>query len=95
MDDTLCFIPADESLIPTFVGTLRCFELIWGLCINSNESLLLSINIDDGLLHSCAAAMGCQIEKFPIKYLGAALSFKNTNSSQWDPLLAKFNFKIG
>lgn len=70
-DDTMCFLLANASVIPTFVRILRFFKLISGLQINYHGSYILGINIADSLLHSCATTLGYKIEKFLINYLGA------------------------
>lgn len=34
------------------------------------KSVLLEINVDDDYLHNLAAALGCEVGSWPIKYLG-------------------------
>jgi hypothetical protein len=53
---------------------LYLFEQMFGLKINFEKSELLLIGGDDNLVVTYVDAFNCQIETFPIKYLGVPIS---------------------
>lgn len=63
-NDTLCFLPVDELVLPNFIRILCCFELISGLSINYHKSSIIRVNASDTLLHSCARFIDCRVEHF-------------------------------
>ncbi|GKV37516.1 hypothetical protein SLEP1_g45542 [Rubroshorea leprosula] len=69
-DDTLLFGEATEENVWAMKGILRTFELVSGLKINFNKSLIIGIGVEEEWLDKMAWIMCCKKGNLPFKYLG-------------------------
>jgi hypothetical protein len=73
-DDTILCLKNDLEKARNVKLLLYLFEQMSGLKINFEKSELLLIGGDDNLVVTYVDAFNCQIETFPIKYLGVPIS---------------------
>lgn len=66
-DNTLCFLPAEESLIPSFICILRRFELVSSLRINYHKSALMGVHVPEKSISFNSNLMGCRVENSTLK----------------------------
>jgi hypothetical protein len=88
-DDTLIILRADPGAADRLKGILDNFANATGLVINFTKSTLVPMSVDDDLLASATAALGCSVEGFPQTYLGLPLSCDKHNIDAFTPLIAK------
>lgn len=91
-DDTLVFLDGTEEEAENLLLILQIFEAITGLSVNFKKSAVISIGADHKT-QNIAEIFKCKIEKFPLKYLGMAVSAKTGDGSIWDPVIEKFQQK--
>ena len=65
-------------------------ELMSGLKINFLKSEILCVGGDDELLTFYSDLFNCQIGHFPMKYLGAPVSFSSLRGVDWEFLEARY-----
>jgi hypothetical protein len=88
-DDTLIILRADPGAADRLKEILDNFANATGLVINFTKSTLVPMSVDDDLLASATAALGCSVEGFPQTYLGLPLSCDKLNIDAFTPLIAK------
>jgi hypothetical protein len=69
-DDTLLLRVKSWANIRALRAVLELFELMSGLKVNFNKSMLVGVNISDSWLHEVAFALRCRVGKVPFLYLG-------------------------
>nr|XP_025665300.1 uncharacterized protein LOC112763991 [Arachis hypogaea] len=72
-DDTILFCPCDFKTISNYRRVLLGFELLSGLRINYDKSVLIGLNVVDGETQKACEVLGCKEGYLSIKYLGVPL----------------------
>ncbi|GLT87928.1 hypothetical protein SLE2022_059790 [Rubroshorea leprosula] len=93
-DDTLLFGEATEENVWAMKGILRTFELVLGLKINFNKSLIIGIGVEEEWLDKMAWIMCCKKGNLPFKYLGIPIGGSCRKISFWKPLVEVFHKKL-
>ncbi|KAK1316376.1 hypothetical protein QJS10_CPA05g01895 [Acorus calamus] len=93
-DDTLVLCPAEESIVRGVRFICVVFEILSGLKINFAKSSILAINVDNRRMQRLADRFGCQIQAFPIRYLGLPLHWGKVPKRQWSPLINRFERRL-
>ncbi|GKV29990.1 hypothetical protein SLEP1_g38860 [Rubroshorea leprosula] len=93
-DDTVIMGKAEPSNIKAVKGILRWFELISGLKINFNKSVLYSCCVSDEWRRMTAANLNCKSGKFPFTYLGMPIGDSMCRRKPWIPVIDNFNKKL-
>ena len=93
-DDTILFCEAEWVEVVTIKRILRCFELISGLKINYNKSVIAGIGVDEELMQAFASLLNCTLLNLPLKYLGLPLGANPGRKSTWKPVLDRFKKKL-
>ncbi|XP_028113957.1 uncharacterized protein LOC114312000 [Camellia sinensis] len=88
-DDTILFCEADWGEIVNIKRILRCFEVLSGLRINFNKSVVCGVGIPEELGQDFASRLNCKFQKLPIKYLGLPLGASPSSSRTWLPVIEK------
>lgn len=60
-----------------------CFELMFGLKVDCEKSMLIGVGISDTLTMGFAKQLGCSPSKLPTKYLGVSLHDCNPEPVDW------------
>ncbi|GAU49175.1 hypothetical protein TSUD_133700 [Trifolium subterraneum] len=69
-DDTLLMGVKSWANVCAMRAVLVLFELMSGLKMNFNKSLLVGVNIPDSWLYETASSLGCKVGNIPFLYLG-------------------------
>lgn len=72
-DDTLLFLKADSKMLEYLKFLLLGFELLYGLKINFDKSVMVPLNLSDSLASSLAEQLCCSLSNLHITYLGVPL----------------------
>lgn len=86
-DDTILFLDASKENIKNTKMCLAIFEVIAGLSINLDKSLLAGIHVEQSHLLEMAGVMGCQFGDWPLKYLRMPLGGNPRVIAFWDPIV--------
>jgi hypothetical protein len=86
-DDVVLFIRPKENELIAVKEILRIFRGASGLRVNYIKTTATLIRGNDELEERVKEIMGCNIAKFPIKYLGLQLALRPLTRSEWQPLL--------
>lgn len=62
--------------------------------INYHKSEIISINIEEGLVHRISHIFGCPVRSFPIKYLGVLDHYEKLKREDVQPLVDKIIKKV-
>lgn len=73
-DDTVIFIPFDNSQITITKFIMYCFEEMAGMKINYHKSEVFTVGLEENETIRVAKMLNCPIGKFPMKYLGLPIS---------------------
>jgi len=68
-DDTLLLGHKSWANVRALRATLIMFELLSGLKVNFNKSLLVGLNISDSWLSEATSVFSCKVGKIPFLYL--------------------------
>lgn len=85
-DDTLIFCGAEQDQIRYLKLILIIFEIISGLHINFQKSVICPVNAVENV-QRLAETLGWNIGTFPTTYLGLPLGARYKNTSVWLELL--------
>jgi mannosylglycoprotein endo-beta-mannosidase len=88
-DDTIIFVDNDVVVARNLRWVLTYFEHVSGMKINYNKSELVPINLDQAEVDSFKNIMGCEVDQFPIKYLGIPLHYDKIRREDLQPLIDK------
>lgn len=88
-DDTIVFLKHDCEGALHMKFLLYLFEMIARLKINFNKSEIFMINDQGSWGQYYAEMFNCQVEVFPIKYLGVPVSPSRLKVGDWLPLIDK------
>lgn len=69
-DDTILFIKNDDHSIKGLKKVLLLFQVITGLSINFNKSMVYHVSNDKDCVARGTTILGCQLGLLPFKYLG-------------------------
>jgi mannosylglycoprotein endo-beta-mannosidase len=69
-DDTLLLGVKSWENVRALRAVLVLFELMLGLKVNFNKSMLVGVNISDSWLYKVASALRCKVGKIHFLYLG-------------------------
>jgi len=86
-DNTLLVGHKSWANVRALRATLVVFELMSGLKVNFNKSLLVGINICDSWLSEVASVLSCKVGKVPFLYLGLPIGGNPRRLSFWEPVL--------
>ncbi|XP_026399042.1 uncharacterized protein LOC113294884 [Papaver somniferum] len=92
-DDTIFFLNYSRDELHNWFSSLKCFELIAGLKINTSKRRIIPIG-DCQDLQAWAMELGCITDKLPFIYLGMPLGAKANSKAIWDPILNKFDVRL-
>eukprot|EP00268_Persea_americana_P000319 TRINITY_DN10118_c1_g1_i6.p1 TRINITY_DN10118_c1_g1~~TRINITY_DN10118_c1_g1_i6.p1 ORF type:complete len:139 (-),score=26.71 TRINITY_DN10118_c1_g1_i6:302-718(-) len=81
------FCDANSAEGGNLKSILKWFESLLGLKINYGKCELVGIRLEKSHLDSLAAAFGCNVGEFPVKYLGLLLCLIMPKKSLWDPVV--------
>ncbi|XP_020262542.1 uncharacterized protein LOC109838519 [Asparagus officinalis] len=93
-DDTLLFVKSTKNDISILKAILYIFEDISGLGINFSKSSLIYFGNLHNRGQTLAAAMNCNLDHLPIKYLGLPLKYGKLAKSDWQPMLDNMYRKL-
>ncbi|GKV07285.1 hypothetical protein SLEP1_g19080 [Rubroshorea leprosula] len=93
-DDTVIMGKAEPGNIKAVKGILRWFELISGLKINFNKSVLYSCCVSEEWRRMAAANLNCKSGEFPFTYLGMPIGDSMCRRKPWIPVIDNFNKKL-
>ncbi|GLU22472.1 hypothetical protein SLE2022_385450 [Rubroshorea leprosula] len=93
-DDTALICEASINSILAIKYALRWFEIMSGLRINFNKSVLIGINVDETWISMAASALNCKAGKTPFIYLGLPVGGNPHRHSFWKPVIEKFRSKL-
>lgn len=85
-DDVVLFLRPAASDIDITTGILELFGEASGLCTNIQKSSVTPIQCTEAELSAVQERLPCQINYFPVKYLGLSLTIKKLTKAQLQPL---------
>lgn len=93
-DDTILFLNATWETVRIAERCLEIFGLISGFKVNLNKSVLVGVNVDNGLLRKLASHMGYTMGSWPLNYLGMALGGNPRSIMHWDVVVERVSKKL-
>ncbi|KAL7195785.1 hypothetical protein ACSBR1_035923 [Camellia fascicularis] len=93
-DDTLMFCNPNWDEITNLKRILSCFELISGLKINYQKSVICGIGINREFTSQVAEFFNCKMKILPINYLGMPLGANPKRVSTWEPIIDKVKKRL-
>jgi len=93
-DDTLLIGQKTWANVRALRATLIMFEMLSGLKVNFNKSLLVGINIADSWLSEAASVLNCKVGKIPFVYLGLPIGGNSRRLSFWDPVVNRIKSRL-
>ncbi|GMP84262.1 hypothetical protein CsSME_00037854 [Camellia sinensis var. sinensis] len=88
------FYEADWEEVLCIKRLLRCFEVISGLKINYNKSMVIGVGVEEDLLNDFADALNCSKHALPFMFLGMPFGASPRLKSTWDPIVKKFKLRL-
>ncbi|XP_057505463.1 uncharacterized protein LOC130788740 [Actinidia eriantha] len=73
---------------------LRCFEVMSGLKINYNKSILWGVGVDRDCMKNFAYILKCEAKSLPIQYLGLSLGANPGPKPTWKPILDRIRARL-
>ncbi|CAI0460218.1 unnamed protein product [Linum tenue] len=92
-DDTLIFCDANHDQVLNILATLVMFQMVTGLRINLEKSVMYSVG-DVADPSYFAAIFGCKWSSESPKYLGYPLGAKPNDRSVWDGIVEKYQNRL-
>jgi hypothetical protein len=93
-DDTLLFLPVEESQILYLKQVLHQFASSTGLKVNFSKSFLVPINVSDDRASSLVASFECQVGSMPFTYLGLPLGTTRPSVQDFLPLISRIERRL-
>ncbi|XP_028122010.1 uncharacterized protein LOC114319199 [Camellia sinensis] len=93
-DDTLMFCNPDWDEIINLKRILSCFELISGLKINYQKSVICGVGVNRDFTSQVAEFFNCRVSSLPINYLGMPLGANPKRLSTWEPIINKVKKRL-
>ncbi|GMJ02965.1 hypothetical protein HRI_003965700 [Hibiscus trionum] len=94
-DDLVLFSMAKEEKVRNIKRVLRIFEIVSGLKLNMKKTKIYGINVKHDVLSAWAASIKCELDTLPTMYLGMPLGHNRNSKTIWDPVLEKFQSRLG
>jgi hypothetical protein len=81
------FVRPDREELQAAKCILECFGIASGLMVNYRKTTATIIRgtVEDG--ERVQEIMGCELAKFPIKYLGLQLALRPLKRAEWQSLI--------
>jgi hypothetical protein len=93
-DDTIIFMDHDLEKALNMKLILCMFEQLSGLKINFNKSELFCFGEAKDAEEEYRLLFGCDLGKFPFKYLGIPIHFRKLKNGEWKPIEDRFEKKL-
>ena len=93
-DDTLLFMSHDLKKALNMKLILCIFEQLSGLRINFHKSEIFCFGRAREMEDHYRSLFGCEIGKFPFKYLGIPIHFRKLRNGEWKPVEDRFEKKL-
>lgn len=93
-DDTLIFCNNNLEELREIKRILRFFQVMSGLKINFDKSMIFGINIPASFIPLYAQAFGCKQGSLPTKYLGLPLGANPKRISTWQPIVDRMKAQL-
>ncbi|MCI13517.1 RNA-directed DNA polymerase (Reverse transcriptase), partial [Trifolium medium] len=93
-DDTLLMGVKSWANVRALRVVLVLFELMSGLKVNFNKSMLVGVNIPDSWLHEAASTLSCKVGKVHFLYLGLPIGGDPRRLSFWELVLTRINNRL-
>lgn len=93
-DDTVILLENTSHSCQGIKIILNLFEILSGLKINYNKSLLFTSPKDASKSEQWANLIGCKLGSWPLQYLGAPLGLSIKRKLFWAPLVNKVRSKL-
>jgi hypothetical protein len=93
-DDTLLLGVKSWANVRALRAVLVLFELMSGLKVNFNKSMLVGVNISESWLHEAASALHCRVGKIPFLYLGLPIGGDPRRLGFWEPVLSRIRSRL-
>ncbi|WJX74571.1 hypothetical protein P8452_58208 [Trifolium repens] len=93
-DDTLLLGMKSWANVRALRAVLLLFELMSGLKVNFNKSMLVGVNISDSWLCEAAFALRCRVGGIPFLYLGLPIGGDPRRLGFWEPVLARIRSRL-
>jgi hypothetical protein len=94
VDDTLLLGVKSWVNVRASRAVLVLFELMYGLKVNFNKSMLVGINISDSWLYEVAYALHCRVGKIPFLYLGLPIGGDPRRPGFWEPVVERIRSRL-
>nr|XP_025621448.1 uncharacterized protein LOC112712731 [Arachis hypogaea] len=93
-DDTILFCPCDHKPLMSYKRLLGGFELITGLKINYNKSVLIGVNCNNEEVELACKTLDCRKGSLPMNYLGIPLGANPRRIETWKPVIRKVEDRL-
>ncbi|GKV28903.1 hypothetical protein SLEP1_g37891 [Rubroshorea leprosula] len=93
-DDMIMFGRVEDSNVWVVKCIMRVFELIFGLKINFDKSLLYALNVEEEWVEKTAWSLNCRRGPLPFKYLEIPIGGNHRRLTFWRPLIQGFKNKL-
>ena len=93
-DDTLLLGTKSWANVRSMRAALVIFELMSGLKVNFNKSLLVGVNITESWLSEAARVLGCKVGKIPFMYLGLPIGGNPRRLKFWEPTVNRVKSRL-
>jgi hypothetical protein len=93
-DDAGVFVKADKIDLKVLKRILEAFEGCSGLKINFEKTEIFPIQYPESLWPNLVEVFPGKYSKFPGKYLGLALHFRNIKRIEFQPIIEKINKRL-
>jgi hypothetical protein len=90
-DDTLVILSADPTQLLHLKEVLHIFASSTGLKVNFEKSFLVPINVVESNWLPLLDALGCQLGKLPLTYLGLPLGTTRPSFQEFTPILTRMD----
>ncbi|MCI01894.1 RNA-directed DNA polymerase (Reverse transcriptase), partial [Trifolium medium] len=84
VDDTLLLGSKSWANVRGLRAVLVLFELMSGLKVNFNKSMLVGVNISDSWLNEAASALRCKVGNVSFLYMGLPIGGDSRRMGVWD-----------
>ena len=78
----------------SIAGIIEFFSTISGLKINKAKCSLVGINSDERKIERLAQSWGCEVDSWPLKYLGLPLGGNPRALNFWNPVIEKVEKRL-
>ncbi|GAU10297.1 hypothetical protein TSUD_420400, partial [Trifolium subterraneum] len=75
-------------------AALVLFEMMSGLKVNFNKSMLVGVNISESWLQAAANSLRCKVGKIPFVYLGLSIGGNSRRLSFWEPVVTRIQNRL-